>query len=239
MARPTAARSAGSRALQVRLVRAGDDEQLVGRAAPERCHRHDAVVGQHEAGAVGQLGLGGGAQDAAALEAGERLLLLDDLAGHERHAEQLAVRMGERRPGLAATVHDGLRVAHVRGAGVLLHAVAQRRHHETGGPVVEVGPAAAVVAGEHEHLVDAAGRRLHVDRPEVAHRHRVVRRRRRGTGWARCGCSSGRRGRRSRTPAAWLPRCRGRTGTAGWGRPRSGGPGARSRLVARLGRPRW
>ena len=88
--------------------------------------------------------------------------------------------------------------------------------------VVEVGPAAVVVAGEHEHLVDAAGRRLTCTGPEVAHRHRVVRRRRPGRGWARRGCASGRRGRRSRAPAAWPPRCPGRTGTGGSGRPRPG-----------------
>ena len=60
--------------------------------------RTTLVVVEHDARAVGELGLDGGAQDAAAVEATERPLLLDDLAGHERHAEQLAVRMGSDAP---------------------------------------------------------------------------------------------------------------------------------------------
>ena len=43
----------------------------------------------------------------------ERPLLVEDLAGHERHAEKLAVGVGQRGAGLTAVVHDGLRVAHV------------------------------------------------------------------------------------------------------------------------------
>ena len=41
--------------------------------------------------ALAQLGLDGGAQDAAAFEPAERPLLFEQLAGHERQPEQLAV----------------------------------------------------------------------------------------------------------------------------------------------------
>ena len=85
---------------------------------------------------------------------------------------------GDRRAGLPPVVHDRLRVADVRVAGVLLHPIAHRGHHEAGGAIVEVGEAAAVLRREHEHLVDAAGRRLREDRPEIADRHRLVARER-------------------------------------------------------------
>ena len=51
---PTAARSAGRRVLQVGVVGAGDDEQLVGRPGPERADDHDAVVVVDDAGPVGR-----------------------------------------------------------------------------------------------------------------------------------------------------------------------------------------
>ena len=79
----------------------------------------DVVVGEQHPLAVAELGLDRGAQDAAAFEAAEGALLFEHLAGHERQAEQLAVRVGDRRAGLAAVVDDRLRVANV---GVLRRA---------------------------------------------------------------------------------------------------------------------
>ena len=64
-------------------------------------HTHDdVVVGEHDPLAVGQLGLDRGAEDAAAVEAGEGPLLVEDLARHERQPEDLAVgvRRARRRP---------------------------------------------------------------------------------------------------------------------------------------------
>ena len=92
-----------------------------------------------------ELGLGHGAEQARLAEAAEPALLLGDLAGHERDAEELAVRVLERGAGLAAGVDDGLRVADRGPPGVVLHAVADRGHGQPGVLVVEVGPAARVV----------------------------------------------------------------------------------------------
>ena len=125
--------------------------------------------------------------------------------------------MGERRPGLAAVVDDRLGVADVGVAGVLLDAVAQRRHHQPGLLVVEVGPAAVVVGGQHEHLVGAAGPGLGEHRAEVLDGEGVVA----GEGRVEVrddphepvalGAVA------SRPPAGSPPRCRGRTGTAATG----------------------
>ena len=84
----------------------------------------DVVVGEQDPLAVDELGLDGGAQDAAALEPAEGPLLLEDLARHERQTEQLTVGVGERGAGLAAVVDDRLRVADV---GVRWRAAANRR----------------------------------------------------------------------------------------------------------------
>ena len=117
---------------------------------------------------------------------------------------------------------------------MVLEAVAERRHDEPGGLSSRSAQPPSCSRVKHEHLVDAAGRRLHVDRAEVADRHRVVPVER--------GVEVGhdpheplrRRGRRSRAPAASPPRCRGRTGTGGSGRSR---PAGARREVGRAGRP--
>ena len=112
---------------------------------------------------------------------------------------------------------------------MLLEAVAQARHHEAGLVVVEVGPLGAVLAAEHEHLVDAAGRRLGEHRAEVAAPSSARSPRRRGSGWARSGLPLAVRRRRSRARAASPPRCPGRTGRADRGRSRPpGGRGLKS-----------
>ena len=59
------------------------------------------------------FGLDGGAQEARTDEAGEAGLLLGQLAGDERHAEELPVRVLQGGAGLAARVDDGLGVAEV------------------------------------------------------------------------------------------------------------------------------
>ena len=150
-------------------------EHLVGRAAPERAdderparrraRRRCPACSSASAMVHSRHGLA---------EAAEPGLLLGDLAGHERDAEELAVRVLERGAGLPAGVDDRLRVAHRRAPGVVLHAVADRRHGQAGVLVVEVGPAAVVVGAEHEHLVHAAGRRLGEHRAEVLHAQRLV-----------------------------------------------------------------
>ena len=122
----------------------------------------------------GLLGLEGGAQQARALEAAEPGLLLGDLAGHEGHAEQLAVGMLEAGAGLAPVVHDHLRVADRGPPGVVLQAIADGRHGHRRLGVVEVGPAGAVLGREHEDLVDAAAVRLREHRAEVVHLQRLV-----------------------------------------------------------------
>ena len=118
----------------------------------------DVVVGEHDPLAGGELGLDRGAEHAAAGEAGERPLLVEDLAGHERQAEDLAVRVGERRAGLAAVVDDRPACSGRRASAACS---ARRRcsaRIELGGVrVVELVEPAVVVGREHEHLVDAAG----------------------------------------------------------------------------------
>ena len=93
---------------------AGHQEQLEGGTTPERRDAHDVVVGEHDTFPVGELGLDRGADDTATGEAGERPLLVEDLTGHERKAEHLGVRMGDRCAGLPAMVDDDLGVAHLR-----------------------------------------------------------------------------------------------------------------------------
>ena len=124
--------------------------------------------------ALAELGLERGAQDAAAFEAAEGALLFEHLARHERQAEQLAVRVGDRCAGLAAVVDDRLRVADVGCRRVLEEAALQHQHHLGGVGVADVVDAGVVVAGEHEDLVDAAGLGLDVHRPAVVHGERLV-----------------------------------------------------------------
>ena len=69
---------------------------------------------------------------------------------------------------------DHLRVADLGPAGVGLHAVTDGRHRHRGLGVVEVGPRAAVLGREHQHLVDAAGHRLGEHRAEVVHPQGLV-----------------------------------------------------------------
>ena len=86
--------------LQMQLVAARHEQQLVRRTTPERGDAHDLVVGEHDPFPGRQLGLDRGTDHAAAGEAGERPLLVEDLTGNERQAEDLGVRMGERRPAI-------------------------------------------------------------------------------------------------------------------------------------------
>ena len=142
-------------------------EHLVGRAAPVRAHHeHPLVVDDHPVLRLA-LRLGHRAEQARLAEAAEAGLLLGDLAGHERDAEELPVRVVERCTRLPAGVHDRLGVAHGGAAGVVLHAIADRGHRQAGVLVVEVGPAVGVLGAEDQHLVDAAGRRLREHRTEV------------------------------------------------------------------------
>ncbi len=121
--------------------------------------------------ASGALGVDGGAQEAGAAEASETGDLLHQLAGHERDAEQLAVRVLQAGAGGPAMVHDRLAVADARCVSVLLEAVAERRHGRAHLPIVEVGPALAVVGREHEHLVDARCRGAGEEWSEVFNEH--------------------------------------------------------------------
>jgi hypothetical protein len=162
------------RVLQVQLVTAGDDQELVRRSAPVRADDGDVVVRERDPLAGRQLGLDRGAEHASAGEACERPLLVEDLAGHERETEQLAVRVLERCAGLAAVVDDGLGVADVGGAGVVDEAPAEHLHELDGVVVVEIVETGVVLARVHEHLVDAGRVGHHVDRPEVAHDEAVV-----------------------------------------------------------------
>ena len=98
-----------------------------GRAAPVRSDDGDVVVGEDDAFVGGQFGLDGGAQQTAAGEAGEGALLVEDLAGDERQAEDLAVRMGDRGAGLPPVVDDRLGVADLRRRRVLGESVTQHR----------------------------------------------------------------------------------------------------------------
>jgi hypothetical protein len=81
-----------------------------------------------------------GAQNAATFETGEGALFVEDLTGHEWHAEQLAVRMAQRRAGLAALVHDGLGVANMLALGVRCHLRTKRVHHESRVVVCQATP---------------------------------------------------------------------------------------------------
>ena len=159
---------------EVQVVLAGDDQQLVRRAGPVGADGDHLVVGGDDALARIHLGLDSGAEDAAALEAAERPLLVEDLARHERQAEQLAVRVGQAGAGLTAVVDDGLGVAHVAAGGVLLQAALEEEHHVAGVFVRAFVGATVVVRGVDEHLVDATGLGLHVHRALVVHSERFV-----------------------------------------------------------------
>ena len=94
--------------------------------------------------------------------------------GTNGRPEQLAVRVGDRRAGLAAVVDDRLRVADVRRRRVLEESTLQHQHHLGGVGVADGVDAGVVVAGQHEHLVRAAGFGLDVHRATVVHRERLV-----------------------------------------------------------------
>ena len=199
----------------------GTHEHLVGRPAPVRAHHQHPVVVEHDPV------LGADARPRPSCRAG-RTRRSDGTRPPPRRSrpgtngmpEQLPVRVVERRAGLATVVDDRLRVADRRAPGVVLDAVADGRHHEPGVLVVEVGPAVGVLGAEHEHLVHAAGRRLGEHRAEVLHAQGLVALEGREQVRARRARARCRPGRRSRGRAAWPPRCRGRTGTCGSGRPR-------------------
>ena len=164
----------GRAAVEMRVVLPGHDQHFVGDGAPEGADHHDPVVGvDHPFGRV-LLRLDGGAQEAGPDEPGEAGLLLGQLAGDEGHAEQLAVRVLERGPRLAAGVHDGLGVAEVGLRGVLLEAVAQRRHHQLDLLLAQLPQGGVVLGGEDEDLVDAAGGGLREDRAAVGHHEGLV-----------------------------------------------------------------
>ena len=160
--------------VQVGVVDPGQHEHLVGRAAPERGDDDRALVVEHDAVAGRLLGLDCRAQQAVALEAGEAGHLDRDLAGHERHSQQLPVRMFDGRARFPAAVHDCLAVAQPGQRGVLLHPIPHRRHHQRRLAVVQIGPTGGVVRRQHQDLVDPAARRLGEDRPEMGHDHRRV-----------------------------------------------------------------
>ena len=176
--------------LQVRFVASRHEQQLERRATPERGDAHDVVVGEHHPLVGGQLGLDRGADHAPAGEAGERPLLVEDLAGHERQPENLGVRVRQRRAGLAAVVDDHLAVAHLGGRGVGGEAALQRVHHLGGLLVVELVEAAVVVRRVDEHLVDPAGLGGDVDRADVVDHEARLAVERRVAGSARRGCAS-------------------------------------------------
>jgi hypothetical protein len=172
---PTRGRDVGrSRVGEVDIVLAGQHQHLVGRSRPERTHHEHAIVGVHDPVVGGLLGLEGGAQQARSLEAPEPGFFLGDLPRHEGDAEQLAVGMHEARTGLAAVVHDHLRVADGRPARVVLQSVADGGHGHRRLGVVEVGPPGAVVGGEHQDLMDATAVRLCEHGAEVVHLQRLV-----------------------------------------------------------------
>ena len=140
MARPTAATSGG--AASVTCTSCARGSTSISNGVPDQ-NGHTTthpVVGVHDPVVGGLFGLERRAQQARALEAAEPGLLLGDLARHERDAEQLAVRVLEAGPGLAAVVDDDLRVADLGAGRVGLHAVADRRHGHRRLGVVEVGP---------------------------------------------------------------------------------------------------
>ena len=159
---------------EVQIVLAGDDQQLVRRAAPVRAHADDVVVGEQDPLARDQFGLDRGAQDAPAVEAAEGALLVEDLAGHERQPEQLAVGVLDRRAGLAAVVDDRLGVADVAGGGVLLETALDDEHQIGGVAVVDRVTTQVVVRGDHEDFVDATRLGLDVHRTEVVDGERLV-----------------------------------------------------------------
>src|SRR3546814_7249332 len=74
--------------LEVPAVGARDHQHLVGGAAPVRADDHRTLVVDHHPVADLLLRLDGGAQQARRLEPTEAGLLVDDLTGHERDAEQ-------------------------------------------------------------------------------------------------------------------------------------------------------
>ena len=84
------------------------------------------------------------------------------------------MRVLERGARLAAGVHDGLGVAQVGLRGVLLQAVAQRRHDELDLLLAQLPQGGVVLGGEDEDLVDAAGGGLGEDRAPVGHDERLV-----------------------------------------------------------------
>ena len=223
IARPDPAEFAGPRVLQVHLVGTRDDEQLVGGARPERAHHDALVVGEDHAGPVDEFGLDGGAQDAAAGESGERPFLVEDLARDEGHAEQLGVRVGERRTGFPTVVHDGLGVPDV-GLGRVLHEpLAQQVHHGGDLVVVERSDVGVVIARVHEQLVDPTRLGLNVHRPEVPHGQRFVAVERRIPVRHDAGVGVellGRRDRRDRLGAAGAERTRATGATFHGGRAR-------------------
>jgi hypothetical protein len=167
-------RRIGGAPVQVGVVLPRHHEHLVGHRAPERADDYDAIVGvDHPLGRV-LLRLDRGAQEARPDEACEAGLLLGELAGDERHAEQLAVRVLQGGSGLAARVHDGLGVAEVGLRRVLLQAVPQRRHDELDLLLAELPQGGVVLGGEDEDLVDAAGGGLGEDRTPVGHDEGLV-----------------------------------------------------------------
>ena len=134
------ARSARIGVVQVRFVVAGHDQQLVGRSAPERADHGHPLVGEHQPVLGLFLGVEHRAQQAVALEAGEPGQLVGGLARDERHGQQLAVGVLDRRAGLPAAVDDRLAVAQP-GGGVGGHAITQRLHDQGGVAFAEIGPA--------------------------------------------------------------------------------------------------
>jgi 4-amino-4-deoxy-L-arabinose transferase-like glycosyltransferase len=164
----------GGTAVEVGAVTARDHQHLVRGGAPERAYHDHAVVGVDDSMALGLLRFDGGAQQAAPRELSEARLLLGELAGHERHSQQLPVGMLDRGARLPPGVHDGLAVPEVGELGVLLDPVPDGRHHQLGLLVGEHRPRRIVLGREHQHLVDPASGGLGKDGPAVGDHERLV-----------------------------------------------------------------
>ena len=218
--RPSDGEQVGGRTVvEVGSVGAGDDEHLIGGAAPERADHQDLLVGVDDPVADVLLGVDGGAQEAPTGEPGEAGLLLHQLAGDEGHPEQLTVGMLDRGAGFPAGVDDGLAVAQSGNLGVLPDPVADGPHHRAGLVVGQHGPRVLMVGGEDEYLVDSAGGGLGEHRSPIGDHERGVTFERRVL--VRDDPDDA-RSRRVRWSPVWEwspPRCRGRTGRVGRCRP--------------------
>ena len=161
--------------VEVGAVGPGQDQHLVGGAAPERADDQYLLVGVDDPVVDVLLGVDRGAEQAAPGEAGEAGLLLDQLTGDEGHPEQLAVRVLDGGARLPAGIDDGLAVAEAGDRRVLLDPIPYGGHHRRGLLVAEHRPRVLMVRGQYEDLVDPARTGLGEDRSAVGdHEGRVA-----------------------------------------------------------------